>query len=462
MNFETLRNPGPEWRAKPFWALNDELDESGIRAQINTFKEMGFGGYFMHSRVGLKTPFLGAKWFDMIAAGIDEGKRTGLETWIYDEDRWPSGTAGGLVTLDHRCRAKRLHCLRTKGDSIPDGALAVFKYALRDGGLASYEKINPWAAGRDEDVLVFVARTGFPNDNNMGFYNGMTYIDTLSKHAVARFLDAAYAPYLRFKDEFGKGVKGVFTDEPNRGPFLATPYDSEWEREGSQYQIPWTANFAAEFEKRMGYGLVDRLPEVFFNLAGEARSKVRYDASEVTAQLFIEAFTEQVAAWCGKHGLELTGHYLGEDNLYMLNWACGVVDRFYEPMSVPGIDLIGGAVEYMVPKQVQSAARQFGKKWTMCEMYAHSGWGYRFQQYKSYGEWNTVFGINLRCPHLSLYSLAGQRKRDCPPTISFQQAWHKDYRAVEDHFARLGVAVTEGEPLCSLLVVHPVDATSGV
>ncbi|MCL2832958.1 MAG: hypothetical protein FWD78_07295 [Treponema sp.] len=473
MKINDYLNPASQWRAKPFWALNDELDADEIRRQINIFREMGFGGYFMHSRVGLKTPFLGDKWFEMIKAGIDESKKTGMETWLYDEDRWPSGIAGGYVTMDHRCRVKRLHCLRTKGDSIPTNAIAVFRAEIRDGCLVSYQKINPVVPGNsaqagkiipgdDEDVLAFCVQTGFPNDSNIGFYNGTTYIDTLSKQTVARFIDVAYKPYLQFRDEFGKGIKGIFTDEPNRSVFLGTPYNTEWERQGSQYQIPWTTDFAAEFERRMGYGILDRLPEVFFNRAGEIKSKVRYDTAEVTAQLFLEAYIEQISRWCGENGLTLTGHFLGEDDLYMLSWGCGVVDRFYESMQAPGIDLISGRVEYMVPKQVQSAARQFGKKWTMCEMYAHSGWGYSLQQYKSYGEWNTVFGINLRCPHLSLYSLAGQRKRDCPPDLSFQQAWHRDYKAVEDHFARLGMAVTGGAPLCSLLVIHPVDAVSGI
>ena len=462
MDFDRYANPGPEYRAKPFWALNDELEEGEIRRQINIFKEMGFGGYFMHSRVGLKTEFLGGKWFDMISAGIDEGKKAGLETWLYDEDRWPSGIAGGYVTLDHRCRAKRLHCLRTKGDSVPPDSIAAFRYELRGGGLASYRKVNAGEFDRDEDALAFVVRTGFPNDDNIGFFNGATYIDTLSRQTVARFIDEAYKPYLRFKGEFGSGVMGIFTDEPNRGCFLGTPYGTEWERQGSQYQTSWTGDFADEFKKRKGYDILERLPEVFFNLAGETCSRVRYDAADVTAQLFTEAYVWQIAGWCRENGLTLTGHYLGEDNLYMLNWGAGVADRFYEPMDVPGIDLINQIVEYMVPKQVQGAARQFGKKWTMCEMYAHSGWGYSLQQYKSYGEWNTVFGINLRCPHLSLYSMAGQRKRDCPPNISFQQAWHRDYRIVEDHFARLGAAVTDGSPLCSLLVVHPIDSTPGV
>ncbi len=56
------------------------------------------GGFFMHSRVGLQTEYLGDKWFDLINACADTAEKLGMEAWLYDEDRWPSGIAGGLVT----------------------------------------------------------------------------------------------------------------------------------------------------------------------------------------------------------------------------------------------------------------------------------------------------------------------------------------------------------------------------
>lgn len=34
-------------------------------------------------------------------------------TWLYDEDRWPSGAGGGLVTRDHKYRIRFLLLLRS-------------------------------------------------------------------------------------------------------------------------------------------------------------------------------------------------------------------------------------------------------------------------------------------------------------------------------------------------------------
>ena len=66
--------------------------------------------------VGLATPYLSDEWMGCIAACIDEAKQLGMEAWLYDEDRWPSGAAGGLVTKEERFRQRGLVCAeRAKG-----------------------------------------------------------------------------------------------------------------------------------------------------------------------------------------------------------------------------------------------------------------------------------------------------------------------------------------------------------
>jgi hypothetical protein len=91
-------NPSAPFRSKPFWAWNDKLEEPELRRQIRLFREMGFGGFFMHSRVGLKTPYLSKEWFDLVRSCIDEAKKTGLleqfatqnpkhegAAWVYEQ-----------------------------------------------------------------------------------------------------------------------------------------------------------------------------------------------------------------------------------------------------------------------------------------------------------------------------------------------------------------------------------------
>ena len=97
LNIEEFRNPGKIYRPSPFWSWNDKLDEEELRWQVQEFADKGFGGYFMHSRVGLVTSYLSSEWMDCVHACLEEGKKQNLESWLYDEDKWPSGFAGGLV-----------------------------------------------------------------------------------------------------------------------------------------------------------------------------------------------------------------------------------------------------------------------------------------------------------------------------------------------------------------------------
>jgi hypothetical protein len=44
-----FQEPGVAYRGKPFWSWNGELEKEELKRQVGVMKEMGFGGYFMHS-----------------------------------------------------------------------------------------------------------------------------------------------------------------------------------------------------------------------------------------------------------------------------------------------------------------------------------------------------------------------------------------------------------------------------
>ena len=78
---------------KVFWAWNNVLNEREIRRQIQGFAQQKIAGFFIHSRCGLKTPYLSEQWFSAVEIAADEAGKQGLEVWLYDEDGWPSGFA---------------------------------------------------------------------------------------------------------------------------------------------------------------------------------------------------------------------------------------------------------------------------------------------------------------------------------------------------------------------------------
>ena len=101
---------------------------------------MGFGGFHIHSRTGLASEYLGDEYIRAVSACTDRAAKGGLLSWLYDEDRWPSGFAGGIVTRDVRHRIKRL--MWTKSPR-PDGVeLARYEIALNDGYLESYQRVG--------------------------------------------------------------------------------------------------------------------------------------------------------------------------------------------------------------------------------------------------------------------------------------------------------------------------------
>ena len=67
-----------QWRPLPFWSWNDELEPVEIRHQVREMHRAGLGGFFMHARGGLKTPYLSEKWMECVAAALDEASKYGM------------------------------------------------------------------------------------------------------------------------------------------------------------------------------------------------------------------------------------------------------------------------------------------------------------------------------------------------------------------------------------------------
>ena len=84
-----MRQTEKKYQSLPFWSWNDELDEQALCDQIQWMYDNGIGGFFMHARGGLKTEYLGEKWFRCIKACAKKAKELGMEAYAYDENGWP-------------------------------------------------------------------------------------------------------------------------------------------------------------------------------------------------------------------------------------------------------------------------------------------------------------------------------------------------------------------------------------
>ncbi len=453
-------DPGCEFRGAPFWAWNGRLDPAELRRQIRLMREMGLGGFFMHSRVGLDTTYLSEEWFDCVRACLDEADKLGMKAWLYDEDRWPSGAAGGLVTVDPQYRLRRLVMRRADDGTVPapvagGEVVGLFRVRFSAGAMASYERLaavpsdGRVALGVDEALLLFSVELEQPSS----WYNGQTYLDTMDQEAVAKFIEVTHEAYRREVGEaFGGTVPGIFTDEPAHTQVAMAAGEGCW-------VTAWSRTFAETFLARYGHDLRERLPELFYDLADGTMSVARYQYHDCLTAMFVAAFGRQIGDWCERHGMLYTGHLLEEDSLSSQTNQVGSCLRFYEHMQAPGMDLLTEHWRvYDTAKQVSSAARQFGRRWRITETYGCTGWDFSFAGHKALGDWQAALGINVRCQHLAWYTMQGEAKRDYPAGIFYQSPWWRDYAMVEDYFARVNLAMTEGEEVRDILVVHPVES----
>ncbi len=73
---------GAWFRGAPFWSWNDKLDPEELRRQIRQFHQQGLGGFFMHARIGLDTPYMSEEWMQAVEACIDEARKLGMLAWL--------------------------------------------------------------------------------------------------------------------------------------------------------------------------------------------------------------------------------------------------------------------------------------------------------------------------------------------------------------------------------------------
>lgn len=444
-------NPSNEWRGKPFWSWNGKLEKDELIRQVGVMKDMGFGGFFMHSRVGLATEYLGEEWFDLINAVADEGTRQGMINYLYDEDRWPSGTAGGYVTMkpEYRLHKMKMTSFPKSADMVlADTLSAVFTCNL-DGSsytdLQRVHSVDEAMASKGQTVLAFYVQ----ESERSNFYNGFTMVDAMNREATDYYISLTHDAYQENCGErIGSTITGIFTDEPHRGQIF-----------NGEASISWTAAMPDEYSKRFGGNILEDLPRIFLHPDGAIYDKAKWNYVELAQELFLENFVEPQEEWCREHGLAYTGHFLHEDNLTSQVVCQGSLMRDYEHQDIPGIDnLTQYSRAYWAAKQASSVAHQTGKKMILSELYGCSGWQMSFEDYKDAGDWQALFGINVRCPHLSWYTMKGEAKRDYPASINFQSGWYKDFKFVEDYYARLGLLIAQGEPACDLLVVNPIES----
>jgi len=471
---ELFKNPTSEYRGTPFWAWNTTLNKENLLKQIEYLKEMGFGGFHMHSRSGMATEYLSEEFMSLVSSCIDKAEKEEMLAWLYDEDRWPSGAAGGYVTKNIKHRQKMLvfsineiSDAVSKEEGVQSGKpYLIAKYDIvlnEDGELSKYTLFPEKCEGTLWYAYIITAKP-------TGWYNNQTYADTLSPETMDEFIKVTYEKYKETAgDKFDKTVPAIFTDEPQfaRKNTLAFPFDTDLSRNACvpdgglttwDLTLPITTDFFDTFEKTYNFDIIPHLPELIWQLPENKISQARYCYHDHICERFASAFADKCGLWCEKNSLMLTGHMMEEPTLFCQTHAIGEAMRSYRSFQLPGIDMLCDRVEFSTAKQTQSAVHQYGREGMLSELYGVTGWNFDFRGHKFQGDWQAALGVTVRVPHLSWVSMRGSAKRDYPASISYQSAWFREYPYIENHYARLNTALTRGVPCVDVAVIHPIES----
>ena len=376
-DFATLSSqfsePPREYTTAPFFVWNAEITRDEIDKFMEGFKKAGSSQVFIHPRPGLITEYLSENWFELYQYTVEKGKELGMDVWIYDENSYPSGFAGGHVPDEMPESYNQGQGLEmTRFETLPDTCEKFFLCLKEENG--SYTDITSSLSsekGKTGKYLLFSKTYNEKSD----WYGGFSYVDLLLPGVTQKFIERTMTGYEKYLGtEFGKTIPGTFTDEP------------QIESPGG---IRWTPDLFDVFMKQWNYDLRTSLPSLYEETGDWKR--IRHNYTQTLLQLFIDRWSKPWHAWCEEHGMKFTGHYWehswprmqpGGDNMAMYAWhQVPAIDMLFNQFNDSSSHAQFGNVRSV--KELASAANQTGRQRKLSETYGGSGWDLTFHRYET-------------------------------------------------------------------------------
>lgn len=464
-----------------------------IRQVVREVADGGNTGFVWESRP--HPDYLGPRWWADLRVAVDEAKRLKLEVWIFDEWMYPSGVAGGKVVAQHPEFA--LHTVEER-TLVVQGPAAERDWEIPTPVAANEQVVSvvafaePTRPGQDTVILPggtrvrwaapdgrwricwSLARSHAPRPG----WRMTNMIDVMNPLATAEFIRITHeATYAQFHEDFGKTIKGFFSDEA--GFRNVDSYDSLPGKPGAS--MPWSPAFAAYFQKLKGYDIGAWLPALWYDLGPRGRM-ARFDFVDACSRAFAENFFKPQQEWCHAHGVRLIGH-LVEDNHADHNLGYGPghwfrAERFFD---MPGIDVVGyqvtpgmdaGVIPWRVPSGPQwdqeffsfglpamarGAALLKGTREIFSEAFGANGWAEGLRMTKWIADWHIINGISVLSPHA--YTMK-YNDPDCPqhfnrtsgnPQWRYYQEWTREFRPLQQ-------LIAETDPVYEAAVLYTAES----
>ncbi len=430
---ETFAEPPREYTLIPFWFWNDDLTEDELRRQMDDFRDHGVYGFVIHPRIGLPESigFMSPRFLELCRFAVDYAAEHDMAVILYDEGMYPSGSCAGEVVAGNLRYASRCLQRRPQGTDLGDLEELV-------GEDADWAYVHTRSMGVIRGVH-FGQDDGDPGAPPAG--------DLLNPEAMATFRHLVLDRYYEaLKDHFGKTVWAVFTDEPS---FLAKRHLPDVQ--------PWTWGFAEYLEQQLGYDFRPHLAALWDDAHRDAEVYRRHYRAALTSRLH-ETFYAPYSQWCADHGVMLTGHPSGGDDIGAL--------RFFQ---LPGQDVVWRYLEPNTPKALEgeqstmgkcgsSAQRHYGRKRNGNECFGAYGWNFTYEEMRWVTDWLLVRGVNLLLPHAFYYSVRDARRDERPPDVGPNNVWWNEYRGYSDYCRRLCWMLAQGTHVCDVAILGSEDS----
>ncbi len=430
-----------------------------IPEQIQRIYDSGCRAFCVESRP--HPEFCGEGWWRDMDIILAEAKKRNMQVWLLDDDKFPTGHAGGAVAKNPELRqwvllerhvdvvgpATEISLLCD--DETPDNRLigafaykrnADFKETCNYNGVNLTNNIKNgflhWnvPSGVWRVFFYFKSRRGGRKD----------YIDMINRESVKLLIDTVYeSHYKRYKEYFGTTFMGFFSDEPCFGNQVVGPerfdfgfYQAKIGKHS--LSLPYNEEVLERMQKSLGYNPIGHFNLLWYedDNNGNDQAELRYAYMDAITALYSECFTGQLAKWCKDHGVIYTGHIIEDMNCHLRDGA-GHYFRAIRAQDISGIDIVlhqvmpgmeryihtvtcatgtgdGTFYHYVLAKLASSIAHltPHMKNRAMCEVFGAYGYGESTPFMKYLLDHLLVRGINHFVPHAFSSKFPDG---DCPP-----------------------------------------------
>ncbi len=441
-----------------FWLHGDETPER-LTETLQRIYESGCGSVTPESRP--HSDWLGEGWYRDLGLSIGFARQHGMSLFIFDDYWWPSQMMGGrvpeqygskLLVADVAVPENRNGQWTVSRAGLPtEQVIGIVAAKLANGNAydaASLKEIP--AAGGDitlpgQEWRALVFRWEFCGKK--GSQCKYISVDGADREATQWFLDHVYQPHFdRFKEDFGKTVRGFFFDEPET---VGT-----WGRE------------VMEVINERGLDWKTLLTAKALQLDGEAQTAAAYQYRECFAEAWARVMYKGMSDWCKAHGVISTGHFMEHHNDCFRDQLCaGDVLHLMKYVDIPAVDLVchqlypgdkNKPFMYQMPKLASSISHIYGKKdnLAMCEIFGGYDQKLTYPTMKWLTDHHQLRGVNFLIQHS--FNPRAPFDSDYPPYF-YNGGFEPRYplhRIWASYNNRLSNLLTGGRHVCQAAFIH--------